>query len=350
PLRPLFNKTMRNEVQVIITALSSDGENQLDVLAINAASCALTISDVPWDGPVGAVRVGYIDGEFVLNPTASEMANSTLDLRVAGTEDAILMVEAGADEVPEDVMLEALRVAHEGFQGIIQMQKQMREDIGKPKFDFLAPGDKDDVKAAVQSLIGERMDEILQQGFMKEERGAALDELSIEARDELDETFDPRDVRSAFDSVLKNSVREQILNQGIRPDGRKTTEIRPISCMVGLLPRTHGTGLFTRGETQVLTVATLGTPREAQELDTLAPESSKRYMHHYNFPAFSTGETYPNRGPKRREIGHGALAERALLPMIPPKEEFPYTLRLVSEALASNGSTSMASVCGSTLA
>ena len=350
PLRPLFNKSMRNEVQVIITAMSSDGENLLDVLAINAASCALTISDVPWDGPVGAVRVGYIDGEFVLNPTASEMENSTLDLRVAGTDDAILMVEAGADEVPEDVMLEALRVAHAGFQDIIAMQKQMRADVGKPKFDFKAPAAKDDVKSAVQSLIGERMDEILQQGMLKEERGAALDELSVEARDELDESFDVADVRSAFDSVLKNSVREQILNQGVRPDGRKTTEIRPISCMVGLLPRTHGTGLFTRGETQVLTIATLGTPREAQELDTLAPESSKRYMHHYNFPAYSTGETWPNRGPKRREIGHGALAERALLPMIPPKEQFPYTLRLVSEALASNGSTSMASVCGSTLA
>ncbi|MEZ4771108.1 MAG: polyribonucleotide nucleotidyltransferase [Caldilineales bacterium] len=350
PLRPLFNKAMRNEVQVIITAMSSDGENLLDVLAINAASCALTISDVPWDGPVGAVRVGYIDGEFVLNPTASEMENSTLDLRVAGTDDAILMVEAGADEVPEDVMLEALRIAHAGFQDIIEMQKRMRAEIGKPKFDFQAPAAKDDVKAAVQSLVGDRMDEILQQGMLKEERGAALDELSVEARDELDESFDAADVRSAFDSVLKNSVREQILNQGIRPDGRKTTEIRPISCMVGLLPRAHGTGLFTRGETQVLTVATLGTPREAQELDTLSPEDSKRYMHHYNFPAFSTGETWPNRGPKRREIGHGALAERALLPMIPPKEQFPYTLRLVSEALASNGSTSMASVCGSTLA
>ena len=350
PLRPLFDKTMRNEVQVIITALSSDGEHLLDVLAINAASCALHISDVPWGGPVGAIRVGYIDGEFVANPTATEMQTSTMDLRVAGTEDAILMVEAGADEVPEGVMLEALRFAHEGIQDIIQMQERMRAEVGKPKFDFQTPTGNDDVKAAVQSLIGNRMDEILQQGMLKEERGAALDELSVEAREELDETYEARDVRSAFDNILKNSVREQILDQGLRPDGRTTTEIRPISCMTGLLPRAHGSGLFTRGETQVLTIATLGTPREAQELDTLAPETQKRYIHHYNFPAFSTGETWPNRGPKRREIGHGALAERALLPMIPPAEEFPYTLRLVSEALASNGSTSMASVCGSTLA
>jgi polyribonucleotide nucleotidyltransferase len=350
PLRPLFPKAMRNDVQVIITALSSDGEHLLDVLAINAASCALTISDIPWDGPVGAVRVGYIDGELVLNPTATEMANSTLDLRVAGTEDAILMVEAGADEVPEDLMLDALRFAHKGMQGIIQMQKEVREQVGKPKFDFQAPAPKTEVLEAVRSAIGERMEGILTSGYLKEERGAALDELSIEVREGLDEAFDPEEISSAFDTQLKYSVREQILNQGVRPDGRKTEEIRPISCAVGLLPRAHGTGLFTRGETQVLTVATMGTPREAQELDTLAPEDSKRYIHHYNFPPFSTGETWPMRGPKRREIGHGALAERALLPMIPPKEQFPYTLRLVSEALSSNGSTSMASVCGSTLA
>jgi len=350
PLRPLFPKGMRNEVQVIITALASDGQNMLDVLAINAASCALTISDVPWDGPVGAVRVGYIDGDFVANPTAAEMASSTLDLRIAGTADAILMVEAGADEVPEDVMLEALRFAHASIQDFVALQQRMRDELGKPKFQYIATAPKDKVEAAVQSLIGDRIDGIVQAGYLKEERAAALDELSSEIRGELDESFDDAEFKGAFDAMFKHSVREQILNQGVRPDGRTTTEIRPITCMVGVLPRVHGTGLFTRGETQVLTVATLGTPREAQELDTLAPEESKRYMHHYNFPAFSTGETFPNRGPKRREIGHGALAERALLPMIPPKEQFPYTLRLVSEALSSNGSTSMASVCGSTLA
>jgi polyribonucleotide nucleotidyltransferase len=310
----------------------------------------LTISDVPWDGPVGAVRVGYIDGEFVANPTAAEMESSTLDLRIAGTADAILMVEAGADEVPEDVMLEALKFAHASMQDFIAMQQRMREEVGKPKFEYIAATPKDEVKAAVQSLVGERIDDILQAGYLKEERSAALDVLSGEIREELDESFDAADLSSAFDAMFKHSVREQILSQGVRPDGRTTSEIRPITCMVGVLPRVHGTGLFTRGETQVLTVATLGTPREAQELDTLAPEESKRYMHHYNFPPFSTGETWPNRGPKRREIGHGALAERALLPMIPPKEQFPYTLRLVSEVLSSNGSTSMASVCGSTLA
>ncbi|MER2597953.1 MAG: polyribonucleotide nucleotidyltransferase [Caldilineales bacterium] len=350
PLRPLFPKSMRNEVQIIVTALASDGQNLLDVLAINAASCALVISDVPWDGPVGAVRVGLVDGDFIANPTALQMETSTLDLRLAGTEDAILMVEAGSDEVPEDVMLEALRFGHAAFQPFLAMQRQMRAEIGKEKFEFNAPAAKDEVKSAVQAFVGERMDEILQAGYLKEERSAALDELSVEVREELDETFDKAELNSAFDALLKRSVRERILSQGVRPDGRTTTEIRPITCQVGVLPRVHGTGLFTRGETQVLTVATLGTPREAQELDTLAPEETKRYMHHYNFPPFSTGETSPMRGPKRREIGHGALAERALLPMIPPKEQFPYTLRLVSEALSSNGSTSMASVCGSTLA
>jgi polyribonucleotide nucleotidyltransferase len=350
PLRPLFPKGMRNEVQIIVTALASDGQNLLDVLAINAASAALTISDVPWDGPVGAVRVGYIDGGFVANPTAAEMETSTLDLRVAGTHDAILMVEAGADEAPEDVMLEALKFAHASIQDFIALQQRMREQIGKPKFEFAVPAPKEEIKAAVQSLVGQRMEDILQAGYLKEERSAALDELSVEVREELDESFDSAELKGAFDAVFKHSVRQQILSQGVRPDGRQTTEIRPITCMTGILPRVHGTGLFTRGETQVLTIATLGTPREAQELDTLAPEESKRYMHHYNFPPFSTGETWPMRGPKRREIGHGALAERALLPMIPPKEQFPYTLRLVSEALSSNGSTSMASVCGSTLA
>ena len=350
PLRPLFPKGMRNEVQIICTALSSDGETYLDILSIIGASCALTISDIPWEGPVGAVRVGYVDGEFILNPTATEMATSTLDLRVAGTEDAILMVEAGANEVPEDLMLEALRVAHQGMQDVIAMQKRMRQEIGKPKFQFTAPAEQAEAAAAVQASLGDRLDSILAAGFLKEERSAALDVLSEELQAELAATFEPDVVASALADQLKRGVREQILSQGIRPDGRKLDEIRPISCQVGILPRAHGTGLFTRGETQVLTVATFGTPREAQELDTLAPEESKRYMHHYNFPPFSTGETWPMRGPKRREIGHGALAERALLPMIPPVERFPYTLRLVSEVLSSNGSTSMASVCGSTLA
>ncbi|MCS6843806.1 MAG: polyribonucleotide nucleotidyltransferase, partial [Caldilineales bacterium] len=350
PLRPLFPKGLRNEVQVICTALSSDGETYLDILSIIGASAALTISDIPWEGPVGAVRVGFIDGAFVLNPTATEMNNSTLDLRVAGTEDAILMVEAGADEVPEDLLLEALRIAHAGMQDVIQMQKRMRAEIGKPKFAFDAPKLPEGIEEAVQAAVGSRIQEILAAGLLKDERGTALDAVKAEVTAALAETYEAKDVAEAFDHVLKRAVREQILSKGVRPDGRGLSDIRPITCAVGILPRAHGTGLFTRGETQVLTVATLGTPKEAQELDTLAPEETKRYMHHYNFPPFSTGEVWPMRGPKRREIGHGALAERALLPMIPPVEQFPYTLRLVSEVLSSNGSTSMASVCGSTLA
>lgn len=350
PLRPLFPKGMRNDVQVICMALSSDGETYLDILSIIGASCALTISDVPWSGPVGAARVGYIDGEFVLNPTASEMEHSTLDLRVAGTEDAILMVEAGADEVPEDLVLEGLRIAHEGMQDVIRMQKRMREEVGKPKFQFEAPEPNAELAKMVAEKASRRLEDILAAGHLKEERSAALDELQEDLIEDLGTAFEPDEVAIVLSEQVKKAVREHILNKGLRPDGRGLTDIRPISCAVGILPRAHGSGLFTRGETQVLTVATLGTPREAQELDTLAPEESKRYLHHYNFPPFSTGETWPMRGPRRREIGHGALAERALLPMIPPQEQFPYTLRLVSEVLSSNGSTSMASVCGSTLA
>jgi polyribonucleotide nucleotidyltransferase len=350
PLRPLFPKDMRNEVQVICTALSADGETYLDILTILGASCALTISDVPWYGPVGAVRVGYVDGAFVLNPTATEMANSTLDLRVAGTADAILMVEAGADEVPEDLMLEALRVAHAGMQDVIRMQNQMRADLGKPKFEYIASAGHAAADEAVRAQVGDRLEEIISAGYSKEEGAEATSALKSQVIEALAETLDAGEVSDAFSEELKHIVREQILAQGRRPDGRGLAEIRPISSAVSVLPRAHGTGLFTRGETQVLTVATLGTPGEAQELDNLAPEASKRYIHHYNFPPFSTGETWPLRGPKRREIGHGALAERALLPMIPPVETFPYTLRLVSEVLSSNGSTSMASVCASTLA
>ncbi len=357
PLRPLFPKGYRNDVQVIITSLSSDEENLLDIPAIIGASAALTISDIPWNGPIAAVRVGYVDGEFVFNPTASELEKSRLDLRVAGTEDAIIMVECGANEVPEDVMIEALRRAHEVMQPLIELQKQMREEIGKPKQQpplFEVP---DVIARAVEDMAAQRIDEILHQFLPKKERGDALDALRNEVQETLaeraedfGEAYDPAYVKTAFEDLLKRLTRRMILEEGVRPDGRDYTTIRPLNIAVGLLPRTHGSGLFQRGETQVLTIATLGTPREAQELDTLFPEETKRYIHHYNFPPFSTGEVWPLRGPKRREIGHGALAERALEPMIPPQEEFPYTIRLVSEVLSSNGSTSMASVCGSTLA
>ncbi len=350
PLRPLFPKDMRNEVQVIVTAMARDPELHLDILGIIAASAAVTISDIPWDGPIGAVRVGFVDGEFIINPTVPQMAASTLDLRMAGTADAILMVEAGADELPEDMMLEALRLGHEAMQPIIELQNRMRAEIGKPKFEYTAFASDPVVEEAVSTWIGSRMRDIFSQPLAKQAQSAAMKALHTELVAALGETYDPKALASAFDSIEKKVVRDRILGDKVRPDERAYTEIRPITVEVGVLPRVHGSGLFTRGETQVLTVATLGTPGDAQSLDTLSPEESKRYMHHYNFPPFSTGEVAPNRGPRRREIGHGALAERALEPMIPAQESFPYTLRLVSEALSSNGSTSMASVCGSTLA
>jgi polyribonucleotide nucleotidyltransferase len=350
PLRPLFPKGFLNEVQVIVTALARDPELHLDVMGIIGASAAVHISDIPWEGPIGAVRVGFIDGEFVMNPTVEQMAASTLDLRMAGTRDAILMVEAGADELPEDLMLEALRLGHEAMLPVIELQERMRAELGKPKFEYVSFAGDPAVEAAAAKWLGGRLEDILAQPLKKQEHSAAMKALRLEMNEALSETYDPKALTTAFEAVEKKVVRERILGKQIRPDERGYKEIRPITCEVGVLPRVHGSGLFTRGETQVLTVATLGTPGDAQKLDTLALEESKRYMHHYNFPPFSTGEVAPNRGPKRREIGHGALAERALEPMIPAQESFAYTLRLVSEALASNGSTSMASVCGSTLA
>jgi len=350
-MRPLFPKGMLNEVQIIVTALARDPETQLDVLGLIGASAALTISDIPWEGPIGAVRVGFIDGELVVNPAASLLAASTLDLRMAGTADAILMVEAGADEIPEDTMLEALRLGHEAMQPLIDVQNQMRADLGKPKFEYVASAPDVAAQAAVEEWVGNRMAEIFaQQPYSKQEQVQSLNALRVEMIAALGETYEPVVLVQAFNDLEKKVVRERILSDGARPDGRSAAEIRTISSEVGVLPRVHGSGLFTRGETQVLTIATLGTPGDAQSLDNLGLEESKRYMHHYNFPPFSTGEVAPSRGPRRREIGHGALAERALEPMIPAQESFPYTLRLVSEVLSSNGSTSMASVCGSTLA
>ena len=355
PLRPLFPKGFRNEVQIIITSLSSDEENLLDVPAILGASAALTISDIPWEGPIGAVRVGYIDGEFVINPTASELEQSALDLRVAGTEDAIIMVECGAIEIPEELMVEALRRAHEAMQPLIALQKEMREDIGRPKMDVSLFTVPDEVAQAVEELAKERINDVLHQFLPKKQRQDALDTILNDVMttltgEDASPAHDPLYVKAAYEDLLKRLTRRMILDEGVRPDGRDYTTVRPLHIEVGLLPRTHGSALFQRGETQVLSIATLGTPGEAQELDTLFPEEEKRYMHHYNFPPFSTGEVAPMRGPKRREIGHGALAERALEPMIPSEETFPYTIRVVSEVLSSNGSTSMASVCGSTLA
>ncbi|HMR63430.1 MAG TPA: polyribonucleotide nucleotidyltransferase [Anaerolineae bacterium] len=351
PLRPLFNKNARNDVQIIITALSSDGERFLDILAINSASAALHISDIPWDGPVGAVRIGLINGEFVVNPKTSQMETSSLDLRVAGTADAILMVEAGASEVPESQMIEALRLAHESIQDVIRVQNEMRQQIGKPKIEFTIDEVPAEVSQKILDQLGDKLEQAVRSEGNKEELSNAINAIRDEAIAYFsgDENVTEKAITLVHSNALKKVVRSRILKEGIRPDGRDPQTVRPIWCDVGFLPRTHGSALFTRGETQVLTITTFGTPRDEQKLDTLGPQEFKRYMHHYNFPPFSVGETGRVGSPNRRAIGHGALAERALVPVIPSVDKFPYTLRLVSEVLSSNGSTSMASVCGSTL-
>jgi polyribonucleotide nucleotidyltransferase len=374
PLRPLFPEGMRNEVQIIMYSLSADADNPLDVLAINAASAAVMISDIPWNGPVGAVRIGRVGGEFIVNPTFAEIEKSDLDLRIAGTRDAILMVEAGSDEIPEDTMVAALELGHKSIQPLIDLQLKMRAEVGKTKREVTYSLPDHSLQEKVYARVSTAMNNLLDKPLMKAEFYAGMDVLlqtlvgelipaekgNVSVPDETDvetipeysipETPSLEAVKEAFGDAEKKVVRERILNDGKRPDGRKPTDIRPIWCEVGFSPRAHGSGLFTRGETQVLTLATLGTLSESQELDTLTPIDTKRYMHHYNFPPFSTGEAKMLRGQSRREIGHGALAERALLPVIPAEESFPYALRLVSEVMASNGSSSMASVCGSTLA
>lgn len=353
PLRPLFPDGMRNEVQVIVTTLSSDGVHRMDIMAINAASAALTISDVPWDGPIGAVRVAYIDGTFVVNPTNTEMENSTLDLRMAGSRDAIIMVEAGGNEVPESLFVEALEFGHRAMQPLIDVQEEMRAAIGKEKTAVTLASVDSELETAVKARLAGRIQQIIATTTEREDRNTALDAVREEVVNsfmEEDPASDPKSVREIIAKEIKTAVRHQILYEGIRPDGRDYTTVRELSSEVSLSPRAHGSGLFRRGQTQVLSIVALGTMREAQKLDGLAPEETERYMHHYNFPPFSTGETWPLRGPKRREIGHGALAGAALRPMIPTEEEFPYSIRVVSEVLSSNGSTSQASVCASTLA
>lgn len=351
-LRPLFPDDMRNDVQIILYSLSSDAETPLDVLGILGASTALMISNIPFDGPVGAVRVARKNGEFVFNPTYQETETSDLDLRLTATKDAILMVECGAKEVDEDLITVALEAGQKAIQPLIKIQDEMREVLGKPKSDYPPFALSQEAKDAVSGWVGERMSEFLGRPLPKAEQDQALNDLRQEAIDELtaEGELEEGSIREAFYQVHKNKVRSLILEESVRPDGRGLTDIREISAEIDFSPRAHGSGLFTRGETQVLTLATLGTPRERQELDGLSPRDEKSYMHHYNFPPFSTGEAKFLRGASRREIGHGALAERAILPVLPVPDEFPYTMRLVSEVLSSNGSTSMASVCGSTLA
>jgi polyribonucleotide nucleotidyltransferase len=349
PLRPLFPADMRNDVQIVITSLSQDNEHQADILAIIAASAALSISDIPFDGPIAATRIGYINDEFVVNPTISQMAESLLDLRIAGTADALLMVEAGANEVSEDVLIQALKLGHEAIQDTIHVQNQMLEEVGKPKQDYPHFLLAEELKEVVRQQIGDSIVDALFNASSKSEQYSRLRVLQNELIEQLQEKWERQDITDAFDDLEREVVRARTLDEGIRVDGRPADKIRPLSAEVALLPMPHGSGLFTRGETQVLSIATLGTPREVQTLDDLSPDEVKRYIHHYNFPPYSTGEARPMRGPKRREIGHGALAERALLPVIPDEQIFPYTIRVVSEVMSSNGSTSMASVCGSTL-
>ncbi|MBN1536571.1 MAG: polyribonucleotide nucleotidyltransferase [Anaerolineales bacterium] len=352
PLRPLFPKDLRNDVQVILYSFSIDGINPIDILAVNAASAAIMISDIPWGGPIGAVRIGRIEGEFIINPTYPELEYSDLDLRLAGTRDAILMVECGANEIAEEVMVKALEFGHNAIQPLLDLQEKIAAEVGKPKLKYVPFSEDEDLGKKIFERVHTPLNEMFDQPYEKADRSAKLKSLEEAINSEFasEDGASLEDVRFAWENAYKTVVRQRILNDAKRPDNRGLDEIRPIWCEVEVSPRAHGSGLFTRGETQVLTLATLGTPREAQELDNLTPSESKRYMHHYNFPPFSTGEVKMLRGASRREIGHGALAERALLPVIPPESKFPYTLRLVSEVLSSNGSSSMASVCGSTLA
>jgi len=352
PLRPLFPKDLHNDIQVIMYAYSVDGEHPIDILAVNAASAAVMISDIPWAGPIGAVRVGRIDGRFIVNPTFAQLKNSDLDLRIAGTRDVILMVEAGANEVLEEDMAAALEFGHKAIQPLIDIQEKMASEIGKPKRDYEKTEINVELRNSIFDYVATNITPILDQPYEKSSLYGGIDNLkeaTIEKFAGEDEDLIDT-VKNYFEEAEKAAIRKRIIEYEKRPDGRGLTDIRPIWCDINVSPRAHGSGLFTRGETQVLTLATLGTPREAQELDNLTPLETKRYIHHYNFPPFCTGEVKPLRGSSRREVGHGALAERALIPIIPPEDEFPYTLRLVSEVLSSNGSSSMASVCGSTLA
>jgi polyribonucleotide nucleotidyltransferase len=353
PIRPLWPKGYRNETQVIATVLSADQVNAFDTLCINGASAALMVSDLPFQGPIGAVRIGLIDDEFIINPTLQEMEESDLDLIVAGTKDAISMVEAGAGEVDEETVLEALALAHEEIGKLCDAQVELAKRAGKPKWEVEPVTVQPAVLKKVQSAAGKALEEAsLEQGKLAR-RDKIADARAAAVASVLGDEPALEDVKAfnlAFDALQKSIIRRRIAVEKLRPDGRASDEIRPIACEVSVAPRVHGSGLFTRGETQVMTLLALGTTKEAQRIDGLGLETSKRFIHHYNFPPFSVGETGFMRGPKRRDIGHGALAERALVPLIPSEEEFPYTLRLVSETLESNGSSSMASVCGSTLA
>lgn len=356
PLRPLFPKDFRNDVCVVATVLSVEQDNSPEVCAMIGASAALSISDIPFGGPTAAVSVGYVDGQIIINPTQEQREKSRLNLTVAATEEKVTMIEAGADEIPDDTMLEAIKEAHTEIKKVCNFISKMKAEIGKPKFEYISFGVEKEFYNDIEKTFHDRMYQDVQ-AKEKETRDANIDKITeditayvVEKYGEEAEEERKTDIADSIHDLEKKCVREMIYNEHKRPDGRKIDEIRPLSCEVGLIPRVHGSALFTRGQTQVLSIATLGMVSEEQMLDGIDEEESKRYMHQYNFPSYSVGEARPSRGPGRREIGHGALAEKALVPVIPSKEEFPYAIRVVSEVLSSNGSTSQASICGSTLA
>ena len=355
PLRPLFPKDFRNDVVVVATVLCVEQDNSPEVAAMIGAAAALAISDIPFNGPTAAVNVGLVDGEIIINPTEAQREVSDLTLTVAATENKITMIEAGANEVPDDVMLEAIKKAHVEIKKICEFIAKIQEEIGKPKFEYKSFEVNSEVYSFVEDNYKDEMKEKVQEED-KTTRDNNIDEITSEIEEAYKEKFGEEafeehkaDIGEAIYKLEKKCVREMIFVEHKRVDGRALDEIRPLSCEVGLLPRVHGSALFTRGQTQVLSVATLGMISEEQKLDGIDTEESRRYMHHYNFPSYSVGEARPSRGPGRREIGHGALAEKALVPVLPSKEEFPYAIRVVSEVLSSNGSTSQASICGSTL-
>ena len=350
PIRPLFPKGFRNDVQIVATVLSVEQDNAPELAAMIGASAALTVSDIPFMGPIAGVRVGRINDQFVINPTEAQRAESMLNLTVAGSKDAVMMVEAGAHELPEDVVLDAILFGHKEIQRLVSFQEEIQQACGKEKREaklFVVP---ENLEKDIRAYAAERLDQATRNPD-KLDRDAHIADINADVMEHFlaDYPEMEKEIAMALHDLEKEIVRRMITHEKIRPDGREVEEVRPVSCEVGLLPRTHGSGLFTRGQTQILTVTTLGPLGDEQIIDGLGPETTKHYIHHYNFPGYSVGEAKPIRSPGRREIGHGALAERALLPVIPSIEEFPYTIRLVSEVLESNGSSSMGSVCGSTL-
>lgn len=351
PLRPLFPKGFYNDVQVVATVMCVDYDAPSEIAAMIGSSVALAISDIPWEGPTGSVLVGMVDGQFVINPSLEQREKSVMHMTVSGTKDAIMMVEAGAQEIPEETMLEAIMFAHEEIKKIVEFIEQIVAEVGKPKMEVELYKVPEDIEAAVRAYAEDKMRAAIQT-YDKMERLDNMDAVEAETKEHFEEIYpdNGKDIGNVLYAITKEQVRSMILDEGIRPDNRKLTEIRPIWCDTGILPRTHGSGLFKRGQTQVLSIATLGPLGEAQTIDGITEQTEKRYMHHYNFPPYSVGEAGRMKSPGRREIGHGALAERALLPVLPDEEEFPYAIRVVSEVLSSNGSTSMGSTCGSCLA